>query len=155
VGIEAQQLKSTFLFKNLNDEVLEAVANIAYIEEFQRGEKICVEGDPGDKFYLILSGEVRISKEIPGMGEEALAVLSRGEYFGEMSLIDDAPRSADVIAARRCSLSIITRADLAGLIRKNRELGYEVLWTFLRTLTARLRETNAKMTFLAAAGRFS
>ena len=74
------------------------------------------------------------------MGPEALAVLGEGEYFGEMSLLDDAPRTADAIAMKSCTLSVITRKDLAQLIRKNKELGYEVLWTFLRTLAERLRE---------------
>ena len=63
------------------------------------------EGEQGDKFYLILDGAVRISRIVPGMGEEALAVLRAGTYFGEMALIDDFPRCADARAHERASCS--------------------------------------------------
>jgi CRP-like cAMP-binding protein len=112
------------------------------------------EGDQGDKMYLILDGAVRISRQVPGMGEEALAVLKTGTYFGEMALIDDFPRSADARAHEACRLFVIRKEDMEDLLFVDRDLAYDLLWTFVRTLSARLRSTNDKMTFLAVTNRF-
>ena len=88
------------------------------------------------------------------MGEEALAVLRGGKYFGEMSLIDDSPRSAHALVHEKCKLFVITKRDLEDLLFVDRDLAYELLWNFVRTLTGRLRETNDKMTFLATSNKF-
>src|SRR6187431_962498 len=82
------------LFSGLPLGHLRRVVDIGVEEQYRNGATIFSEGEPGDKFYLIVEGAVRISRIVPGMGEEALAVLRPGNYFGEMSLIDDAPRSA-------------------------------------------------------------
>ena len=97
---------------------------------------------------------MRISRIVPGMGEEALAVLRAGAYFGEMALIDDFPRCADARAHEDCRLFVIRKEDLEDLLFVDRDLAYELLWNFVRTLAARLRETNDKMTFLAVTNRF-
>lgn len=152
--MDVSRLREIYLFRNLSERVLGEVASLAFTEEYRRGDKIFAEGSMGDKFYLILQGNVRISKTIEGIGEEALAILKEGHYFGEMALLDEAPRSADAIAERRCVLSVITRRDFEQLLSQNKELAYELLWSFVRTLSGRLRETNAKMTFLSAASRF-
>src|SRR5260370_16439379 len=69
------------------------------------------EGAVGDKVYLIISGAVRISRTVPGMGEEALAVLRTGTHFGEMALIDDFPRSPDPRAHEACPLFVPPQHD--------------------------------------------
>ena len=107
------------------------------------------EGAQGDKMYLILSGAVRISRMVPGMGEEALAVLRAGTHFGEMALIDDFPRSADARAHEACRLFVVRKEDMEDLLFVDRDLAYDLLWSFVRTLSSRLRETNDKMTFMA------
>ena len=88
------------------------------------------------------------------MGEEALAVLKAGDYFGEMALIDDFPRSADAKAHESCRLFVISKEHLQDLLFVDRDLAYDLLWNFVRTLSGRLRETNDKMTFLAVSSRF-
>jgi CRP-like cAMP-binding protein len=132
---------------------LKRIADIGSEEEHRSG-LIFSEGDKGEKFYLILDGAVRISRTVPGMGEEALAVLKRGQYFGEMSLIDDVPRPADARVHEACRLFCIRKEDLEDLLFVDRDLAYELLWNFVRTLSGRLRETNDKMTFLAVTGKF-
>jgi CRP-like cAMP-binding protein len=98
---------------------------------------------------------VRISKFIPNIGEEALAVLKPGDYFGEMALIDNFPRSAHAIANTDLDVLAITKTDLDKVLIRDREMGYKLLWTFTRTLSKRLRETNEKMAgFLAMSGGF-
>jgi CRP/FNR family transcriptional regulator, cyclic AMP receptor protein len=97
---------------------------------------------------------VRIARDLAGMGEEALAILQPGDYFGEMALVDDAPRSADAKAHEDCTLFSIRREDLSELMFLNKDLAHDLLWTFLRTISQRLREANDKMTFLTITGKF-
>jgi len=142
------------IFAGLPVAHLSRVVDIGAEEEVKRGANVFEEGDAGDKFYLILDGAVRISRMVPGMGEEALAVLRPGAYFGEMSLIDDAPRSATAISHEGCRLFVVKRRDLEDLLFVDRDLAYELVWNFVRTLSRRLRATNDKMTFLATTNKF-
>jgi CRP/FNR family transcriptional regulator, cyclic AMP receptor protein len=142
------------LFSGLPPIYLRRLAGIGEIETHARGTQIFAEGTPGEKVYIILEGAVRISRQVGGMGEETLAVLKTGDYFGEMALIDDFPRSADALAHERSRLFVITKDHLADLLFVDRDLAYDLLWTFVRTLAARLRETNDKMTFLAVSSKF-
>ncbi|HTE52360.1 MAG TPA: cyclic nucleotide-binding domain-containing protein [Kofleriaceae bacterium] len=142
------------LFRGLAPSHLKRLVEIGLEEAFPRGAKIFEEGAIGDRFYLILDGAVRISRFVAGLGEEALAVLRPGGYFGEMSLIDDEARSATAIAHETCRLFVIKRTDLEDLLFVDRDLAYEFLWKLVRTLSRRLRATNDKMTFLASTNKF-
>ena len=142
------------LFSGLPQAHLRRVVDIGVEEQYKSSATIFSEGAPGDKFYLIVEGAVRISRIVPGMGEEALAVLRPGNYFGEMSLIDDAPRSATAMCHERCRLFVVNRRDLEDLLFVDRDLAYELLWNWVRTLSRRLRATNDKFTFLATTSKF-
>jgi CRP-like cAMP-binding protein len=142
------------LFSGLPAGHLRRVVDIGVEETYKSSAHIFNEGEPGDKFYLIIEGAVRISRMVPGMGEENLAVLRPGNYFGEMSLIDDAPRSATAMCHERCRLFVVNRRDLEDLLFVDRDLAYDLLWSFVRTLSGRLRETNDKMTFMAVTSKF-
>ena len=148
-------LKKIPLFESLTEDELEEIEKICIRETHTKDTIIFFEGDPGNRCYVIIKGEVRISKFIPNIGEEALAVLKPGEYFGEMALIDNFPRSAHAIANSDVELLAITKADMDKVLIADREMGYKLLWTFTRTLSKRLRETNEKIaTFLAMSGGF-
>jgi hypothetical protein len=149
-----EMLAKVNLFSGLQPSHLRRIAGLGLEEVHPYNGLIFSEGSQGDKVYLILSGAVRISRNVPGMGEEALAVLRPGTYFGEMALIDDFPRSADARAHEECRLFVIRKEDLADLLFVDRDLAYDLLWSFVRTLSGRLRETNDKMTFLAVTNRF-
>jgi len=142
------------LFSGLGQTHLRRVVDIGVEEIYKTGATIFGEGSPGDKFYLIVEGAVRISRFVPGMGEEALAVLRAGNYFGEMSLIDDLPRAATAVCHEKCRLFVVNRRDLEDLLFVDRDLAYELLWNWVRTLSRRLRATNDKMTFLATTSKF-
>ena len=142
------------LFSGLPSGHLRRVVDIGVEEQYRSSAQIFSEGEPGDKFYMVLEGAVRISRIVPGMGEEALAVLRPGAYFGEMSLIDDAPRSATAMCHEKCRLFVLNRKDLEDLLFVDRDLAYELLWNWVRTLSRRLRATNDKMTFLATTSKF-
>ena len=149
-----EQLARVPFFDGLTREALGLIARATTEEAHAMGTKIFQYGDPGDKLFIILEGKVRISREVAGMGEEALAVLGSGEIFGEMSLIDEAPRSADARVHERCRLLVITKESFDDLLFLHKDLAYEVLWNCVRILSTRLRETNEKVTFLTTSGKF-
>lgn len=153
-GDALELLAKVHMFEGLQPAYLKRIAAIGARETHQSGTTIFAEGAVGDKMYLIMSGAVRISREVPGMGEEALAVLRPGNYFGEMALIDDSPRSADAKAHETTEVFVIRKEDLEDLLFVDRDLAYDLLWNLVRTLSGRLRETNDKMTFLAVTNRF-
>lgn len=143
------------LFQGLSAKSLARVASIATEQRYPVGTVLFRAGDVGDRLYLITEGRVRISREVPGMGEEALTILGPGDYFGEMAVIDPAPRSADAHVHESCTVLEITKNQMEHLMLVHRDLAYEVLWNVVRTLTARLRDTTDKVTFMAVTGRFT
>jgi len=149
-----EQLAKLEMFSGLTPDALRLVAAICQEETHAPGGRLFSHGDAGDRLYVILEGKIRISREVAGMGEEALAVLGPGSVFGEMSLLDDAPRSADARIHERCRLLSIPRDAFEDLLFLHKDLAYEVLWGFVRTLSRRLRQTNDKLTFLTVSGKF-
>lgn len=148
-------LKKVSLFSNLNSDHLSLISRIATERAFKPSEVIFREGEPGSELFVIESGRVRISKQVPGVGEEAIAILEAGSYFGEMALIDDSPRSADAVANSAVQTWVITRDALDELMFLHKDLAYDLLWTFVRTLSGRLRETNEKIkAFFALSAHF-
>ncbi|MGA2450246.1 MAG: cyclic nucleotide-binding domain-containing protein [Polyangiaceae bacterium] len=148
------QLAQVPFFRGLTPEGLELVKQAVAEETHATGTKLFQFGDVGDRLFIIMEGHIRISREIPGMGEEALAVLGPGEVFGEMALLDEFPRSADACVHERCRLLVITKERFDDLLFLHKDLAYEVLWNAVKILSVRLRETNDKLTFLTASGRF-
>lgn len=152
-GIETSLAKVS-VFAGLAPHFLKRIAALGELERHAQGDLIFAEGAVGDRLYVVLAGAVRIARDMPSMGEEALAVLRPGDHFGEMALIDDFPRSADARAHEDCELFAISKRNLEDLLFVDRDLAYELLWNFVRTLSARLRGSNDKMTFLAVSARF-
>jgi CRP-like cAMP-binding protein len=153
--IELSTLRKIDLFESLLPDHAKLVLDIVEQVELNAGDKVFGDGDTPDRFYFIVRGKVRISKQIPGVGEEALAILEAGMYFGEMALIDESPRSADAICNTNCIFGVIDKQKFEDLLFMNKDLAYDLLWTFVRTLSERLREANEKMrAFLTMAGSF-
>jgi len=153
--MDIAHLRKVPLFANLTNDQLGKIASVGNERRTQPGETVFKEGEIGDEFYVILTGKIRISKQVPGIGEEALAILEPGNYFGEMALIDETPRSADAIVHASGSLWVMKKEDMEELMFLHKDLAYEILWTFVRTLSLRLRETNDKIkAFFALSSRF-
>lgn len=143
-------IKKAEIFDGLDDEEFAIIAEICSEQKFQSAQKIFKEGEPGNRLFIISEGEVRISRDVPGSGEEALTVLKAGACFGEMSLFDRSERSTDAIANKDSVLVTITRADFEMLLDFNRELAYKILWSIVRLLSKRLRIANDNLrSFLA------
>jgi CRP/FNR family cyclic AMP-dependent transcriptional regulator len=143
-------LNKVAIFKNLDPDELSQVADVCKEEKFVSGEYIFREGEHGNRLYLIVEGEVRISRDVPGSGEEALAVLKAGALFGEMAVFDRTERSTHAISNGGTTVLTISRPDFEMLLDFNRELAYKVLWACVRLLSSRLRSTNDSLrSFLA------
>jgi CRP-like cAMP-binding protein len=130
------------IFQDLDDDEIQAVAEICGVLELPWGEYVFREGDEGDCLYVIERGEVRISRNVPGTGEEALTVLKAGACFGEMAALDRSARSTDAIVHSGCTLLTISRADLERLLDTEKDLANKLLRSVVRLLCARLRATN-------------
>lgn len=98
------------------------------------------EGDVGDNMFIIQSGRVKISKRIRGV-EKTLATLEKGEFLGEMAILNDKPRSASAETLDECEMLVIDRKTFDALIRGNAEIAVR----FIKRLADRLRETNDQM----------
>ncbi|MGH7283525.1 MAG: cyclic nucleotide-binding domain-containing protein, partial [Polyangiaceae bacterium] len=107
-SVREDQLARVSFFDGLTREALTLIAQVTTEESHATGTRIFQYGDPGDKLFIILEGKVRISREVSGMGEEALAVLGPGDAFGEMSIIDDIPRSADARVHEKCRCLVLS-----------------------------------------------
>jgi CRP-like cAMP-binding protein len=110
--------------------------DIGYERTLNAGEVLFREGDKGDRMYLIKSGKIRIVKEMDEM-EKTLAVLNEGAFFGEMSVLDNRPRSASAIAETDTELIIVDRDALLRKVNENPFIKY-----IIGTLTDRLRKTD-------------
>lgn len=153
--LDISLLREIDLFNSLSDRALSELIPLTSTIDCKPGHVVFNEGDVGDGMYMILSGEIRISKNIPGVGEEALAFLKEGSYFGEMSLVGtESPRSASAIVADNSELARLSRKDFLQLLENNKEVAVEVLWAFVNTLSARLRDSNDKIAFFAMSNMF-
>ncbi|MEX2178434.1 MAG: cyclic nucleotide-binding domain-containing protein [Gemmatimonadaceae bacterium] len=143
-------LRNVAIFKDLDDAELAAVAEVVKEEKYESGAYVFREGEAGNRLYVIVEGEVRISRDVPGSGEEALAVLKKGALFGEMSVFDRSDRSTHAISNGGVTLMTIARPEFEMLLDFNREIAYKVLWACVRVLSSRLRSTNDSLrSFLA------
>lgn len=104
------------------------------------GTVLFQEGDRGEEMYIIQSGKVKISKRIRGV-EKTLAMLEKGEFFGEMAILNDKPRSASAETAEECEMLVIGRKTFDALLRSNVEIAIR----FIKRISDRLRETNDQL----------
>lgn len=124
------------LFDGLSKRHLRRVAKLARIRRFAPGAVMVRAGDPGKSFYVLLDGDAKVVR--PGARSRKLGV---GDYFGEMAVLDDGPRSADVVADGDVLALTIDRTGFSKLLRAEPALA-QVL---LRTLAARLRAAEASL----------
>ncbi|HKO56841.1 MAG TPA: cyclic nucleotide-binding domain-containing protein [Thermoanaerobaculia bacterium] len=146
VTVKSEDKVDLFKERGLSAAEMKLLATFSSEERFGEGSMIFREGDKGDKLYIVLDGRVRISKFIPGVGEEALTVLDRGDFFGEMALIDDKPRSADAKAHEGdATVLSIDRATLNEILSMDPHASLQFLNLLCRMISRRLREINDKI----------
>jgi CRP-like cAMP-binding protein len=146
VTVKSEDKVDLFRERGLSAAEMKLLATFSTEERFGEGSMVFREGEKGDKLYIVLDGRVRISKFIPGVGEEALAVLDRGDFFGEMALIDDKPRSADAKAHETdATVLSIDRATLNEILSMDPHASLQFLNLLCRMISRRLREINEKI----------
>ncbi|MDZ4121246.1 MAG: ATP-binding protein [Candidatus Cloacimonadaceae bacterium] len=139
--------KSVGMFNGLDESVVADLIKDLQRVKIPKGESIIAEHTHGDNLYLILRGKVEINKDLrsPETPFAQLSILAPGDFFGEMAVVDDEPRSASVIAHEDVELLIIPRAEFSK-IAFSQPL---VLYNLIRTMTSRLRDTNTRFTEVA------
>ncbi len=144
-NLNIEILRNIDLFADLSHPALNRLADLFCERVFRKGETIFPEDSIGNSMMIIVSGEVRISQLSPGNTEETLVVLKKGDFFGEMALLEEMPRSASAIANTDIFILEISRERFVGMIEKDPESGIKVLLTLSRKLSSRLREADIKI----------
>jgi CRP-like cAMP-binding protein len=129
-------LKNIELFHDIPGEVLADIAALLEEETFEKGQYIVNEGDLGKELFMIVKGEVEVV-----VGGNVVAVMKEGAGFGEMALIDNQPRSADIIARNDVLVLKMESDDFLEILKQRDEVALGVI----RVLTGRIRELNAKL----------
>ncbi len=139
-------LRSIELFEGLTDEDLAELGASLQRRQFAAGSMVFSQGDNGDSMYIVESGDINI--HLPGEASRRISLkdIARGEYFGELALFDEKPRSASALATTETVLLELQRRTLEGYL-ENRP---KVALAILRTLSERLRETNTMLSARAA-----
>jgi CRP/FNR family cyclic AMP-dependent transcriptional regulator len=138
-------LKAVPLFSTFPEEQLRTLATMVTRRSVPRSSTVMASGDPTDSLYIVLSGRLKVMMSDAEGKEVILSILGPGEFFGEMGLIDDSPRSATVIAIEPCELLAIAKRDFKKCLAENSEMAMAVM----RGLVRRLREADRKIGSLA------
>jgi CRP/FNR family cyclic AMP-dependent transcriptional regulator len=133
------------MFSLLPGDQLLLLTQVVLRKPYPRNSTVMATGDPADALYIVISGRLKVMMSDKEGREIILAILHQGEVFGEMGLIDQAPRSATVVAMESSELLTITRADFTKCLQKNFDLTMNVI----RGLVKRLREADKKIGSLA------
>lgn len=145
VAVSTAVLKAVPLFSTCPDEQLRMLVNVVTRKSAPRGSMILVAGDATDSLYIVLAGRLKVMMSDSEGKEVILSILGPGEFFGEMGLIDDSPRSASVVALEACELLAVSKRDFARLLAQSVEMTVAVM----RGLVRRLREADRKIGSLA------
>jgi CRP/FNR family cyclic AMP-dependent transcriptional regulator len=143
--MEISLLRQVPLFEGLDDEQLDAIALVTITRRFDKHQVIILAEEEGDALFIISSGQVKVSIVSEDGREVILSLLGTGSVFGELSLLDGKPRSANVVATENTDLYMLRRSDFLQLAYKVPQIAVGLL----AELAARLRKTDRKIGGLA------
>jgi CRP/FNR family transcriptional regulator, cyclic AMP receptor protein len=133
------------LFADLDDRELAAVAAVAKARRYAKDDVVFYEDESGDVFFLIREGQVKVTMISPEGKEIILSLLGPGDFFGEMALLDDEPRSATVVATQPLELMAIWRSDFLQILADN----FSITRKVLAEISRRLRSASSRIESLA------
>lgn len=133
-------LRKIPIFEQLSEKELKKVETICYERHFNKDEEIFKEGAPGVGMFIIKEGAVKIAR-----GQKELAQLSEGDFFGEVALLDESPRTATAVASEKATLLGIFRPDLLDLVKRDPWAGSKILLKLSELMGKRLRAANEKL----------
>jgi CRP/FNR family transcriptional regulator, cyclic AMP receptor protein len=137
----APALRAVPLFEHVRAEDLERIARVARGRSYPKNSVIVFEDDPGDALYVVIAGQVKVVLVGEDGKEVILSTLEKNDFFGEMSLIDDEPRSAHVIAMEDSELLVLRREDFQNQLEESPQIAIGLV----RALTKRLRQADSKI----------
>lgn len=140
LSLKLDVLKGMPIFRYLTYKELVRIMNITDVRSYTDEELIIKEGSEGDELFIVLDGDVRLHKD-----DAFITKLSKGDHFGEMALVDRAPRSASATADGQVRVLTIRRPHFYEIIRNESKLSTKLLWSFVQVLTRRLRKTTADL----------
>ncbi len=143
--MEISLLRQVPLFEGLGDEQLDAIALVTITRRFDKHQVIILAEEEGDALFIISSGQVKVSIVSEDGREVILSLLGTGSVFGELSLLDGKPRSANVVTTENTDLYMLRRSDFLQLVYKVPQIAVGLL----AELAARLRKTDRKIGGLA------
>ncbi len=138
-------LRNVPLFAVLDEPELNALAGVMTRRAVPRNRTVLQAGDPTDSLYIILTGRTRVQMSDDEGKEVILASLGPGDFFGEMGLMDEEPRSASVLTTEACEFIVVTKDDFKAILKDN----FDLAMVIMRGLVKRLREADRKIESLA------
>lgn len=138
-------LKKVPFFSQLKKSELREFNRIIHHRNYKKNEVIFYEGEPGVGMFIIENGKIGIYKNFDDELKEELAILRTGEFFGEMALLDESPRSATALALENTNVLGLFRPDLFTLINRKPKLGNKILLKLAQMLAERLRLSNDEL----------
>jgi len=150
--VESEALRRIRVLSGLADHQLSAFAARGEIEEVPAGATVVTKGQTEDSLYFILEGEVSVSLSVMGK-EVLLATLCAGDFFGDIALLTQGGRSADVTAKSNCTLMKLSAAALEEISRQHADIAAHFLRSLDQALTERIRADNQRFAEMMAAAR--
>jgi CRP-like cAMP-binding protein len=141
---ERELLRTVPIFAELTDDDVSSLARLTTRRRYPKDTVVFFENEEGDSFFMILEGRIKVTILGDDGREIILSVLGPGDFFGEMALLDNEPRSATAIAVEESELLILNRADFQGVATKR-----SITAALIKVLTARLRRANHQISTLA------
>ncbi|HEU0242765.1 MAG TPA: Crp/Fnr family transcriptional regulator [Candidatus Limnocylindrales bacterium] len=134
-GFAREALERCVLFQHVDVQGLDACLACLRLRRFKREETVFHQGDPGDALYIVVSGSVKVVLPAPDTGEGAiLATLGRGQFFGELAMLDGQPHSADVVALEPTETLVLGRADFERLFESEPSIRRSLVLALAREL---------------------
>ncbi len=137
------KIRALHLFHEFSDTELESFADLVDCACFTEGQHIVRQDEPGESMYVIVSGSVKVIHRAEGR-EIELATLKAGDFFGELALVDEGPRSADVVALGDVEMLSISQATIRALAGVYPSASFKLLVAVGRVLVSRLRQGTKK-----------
>src|SRR5216683_468725 len=142
---EQELLRTVPIFAELGDADFASLAHLATRRRYPKDTVVFFENEEGDFFFMILEGRIKVTILGDDGREVILSILGPGDFFGEMALLDNEPRSATAIAVEESELLSLHRTDFQSVLADNRA----ITTALIRVLTARLRHANHQISTLA------
>ncbi|MFZ6723540.1 cyclic nucleotide-binding domain-containing protein [Undibacterium sp. Ji49W] len=148
-----RRLSGVALFSTLSPRELKIIDGMLHDRRYLANEVIFDEGEEGQALYILLSGTIHICRtreQDNAIVTDVIAELATGNFFGDVALLDNSPRSAQARAAENCDVAVFFRADFSSLLETNAVIGYKISLELARLISRRLRDSMADSTRIEA-----